>query len=220
MYAQQICLPKNNNINIINNNNITLSIVKVIIMTCCFLKHSFSYSSPLMEQSSRGCMHSKFVCPENLNYWDSQGKQITGGARLLVHLYVNLAFCLALLIIFIDMLSQSSKLRSCLQLHCDFGSVILEFLEFISFSCCNKPSKTAVQWSKCGSMRPFLYILTAVCTWDSFWDVMYMYVGLPREIICIKPRRFAMNCLVNLDAIYIKLCLLCSHWKIVVSVSS
>ena len=68
MYAQQICLPNNNNINIINNYNITLSIVKVIITTCCFLKHSFSYSGPLMEQSSRGCMHSKFVCPENLNY--------------------------------------------------------------------------------------------------------------------------------------------------------
>ena len=51
-----------------------------------------------------------------------QGKQITGGVRLLVHLHVNLAFCLALLI---DMLSQSSKLRSCVQLQCDFGSVIL-----------------------------------------------------------------------------------------------
>ena len=32
---------------------------------------------------------------------------------------------------------------------------------------------------------------------------MYMYVGLPREIICINPRRFAVNCLVNLDVIYI-----------------
>ena len=57
-------------------------------------------------------MYRKFVCPKNLG----------GGARLLVHLHVNLAFCLALLI---DMLSQSSKLRSCLQLQCDFGSVIL-----------------------------------------------------------------------------------------------
>ena len=36
MYAQQICLPNNNNINIIKKNNITLSIVKVIYYDLLF----------------------------------------------------------------------------------------------------------------------------------------------------------------------------------------
>ena len=65
------------------------------------------------------------------NFLRANKLQGYSGARLLVHFYIKLAFCLALLV---DTMCQASESRRCLELAACFSddsdSAILLFLEF------------------------------------------------------------------------------------------